>query len=215
MNCSRETFGFREQPHGWEYRTPPSWLCSPEHTRGVLVLGYLAGTLSDSDLKGCLGNRENIYEHLSIERPIVEKYFEIVENGETLEQIKMLERWGFDDFDIVTAEHALIITEAGLEFLRAGLANVRTSSPLEIKIGGTVLHGSSVRFPPSFEGRLSSRIGGGWPLTVHIDFDHPDDPSIRITPRAALQLRGTTGAARDTRSMLVTAFRSLLATRNV
>ena len=45
----RELGQVRSQPHGWEYRSPCSWLVHPVITRGILEVAYACAKLFDSD----------------------------------------------------------------------------------------------------------------------------------------------------------------------
>ena len=211
-----QTYAFREQPHGWEYRTPPSWLCSPEHTRGVLILSNLAATLDDGELKGCLANRENIFEHLTIEAPLLRAYFEALKDDIYLEHIPMLERWGLQDLELFFGSHPLVITEGetALDFLREPLCDVQTDMPITVAVMGDMLRdgGAAIVCLPSAYYRVGRELST-WPLSVYRpgDMGFADNGTIIFTAQAIVTLR------RDeyTRTQIISSMQTMLGTNNV
>lgn len=104
---SRSSYGdlgqYRNQPHGWEYRSPCSWVSHPMIARGVLSVAYLLGIAAEkgelrrfSDKHQLIeyAKEKNLYPSLAW---YIEEYFNFIKDmaqkGEILEKIKVFAAW--------------------------------------------------------------------------------------------------------------------------
>ena len=84
----------RDQPHGWEYRAPCSWLAHPVLTRGALLIAFLIAQPQEAPV---INRWEDILELTDDEdRKAAIREFYTFRSG-AIEQQDLLEAWGLRD----------------------------------------------------------------------------------------------------------------------
>jgi len=96
--ASRHTRGYgrpgmyRPQPHGWEYRTPCSWIVSPSVALGVLTI---AEVLSQAERVEALSTRVDLYAVAGPKAEAIQSLYRDLDQLEgSLEQVNVLSSWG-------------------------------------------------------------------------------------------------------------------------
>lgn len=95
----------RNQPHGWEYRTPCSWLAHPDIAKGVLAIAWGLAQLNDAQLDQ-LHTHEQLYEVLGYRAEFAKKFYALLDTSQTIESIKVFRAWAIekDDAEETVAE---------------------------------------------------------------------------------------------------------------
>ncbi|KKM91644.1 hypothetical protein LCGC14_1226530 [marine sediment metagenome] len=88
----------RGQPHGWEYRSPLSWLATPQITNGVLSIAWLLARATKRGHLGSLNTKHNLLSYAyKRERQAIDGFFTILKIMKTenkqLEHIEIFHAW--------------------------------------------------------------------------------------------------------------------------
>jgi hypothetical protein len=99
VHNSRDLDIVRYNDHGWEYRSPASWLSTPILTKGVLAISWvLARATSKSDLHKINTKNELINYATKAEAVHIRLFYDAIKSYKTnnvkLEQIEMFAAWG-------------------------------------------------------------------------------------------------------------------------
>lgn len=89
----------RRQPHGWEFRSPLSWLSTPILTNGVLAIAWvLARAYKNGECHRILNKATLLDYCYKRERVAIDLFFESIKiykrDGTKLESIEMFKAWG-------------------------------------------------------------------------------------------------------------------------
>ena len=84
----------RDQPHGWEYRAPCSWLAHPVLTKGALLIAYLIAEPAQTPV---ISRWEDILNLTDDEdrKAVIRDFYTF--QGSNVEQQDLLENWGLRD----------------------------------------------------------------------------------------------------------------------
>ena len=90
---------WRQQPHGWEFRSPLSWLSTPTLANGVLAIAWvLARAFKNGDCASITDRDALINYCYKRERVAITLYFEAIRgykrSGTQLETVEMFQAWG-------------------------------------------------------------------------------------------------------------------------
>ena len=88
---------WRRQPHGWEYRSPCSWLAHPIITRGALVIAYILSEMTDSELNTLRTKPSLIKRAGDIRGKAIKAFYEFLDSITTLEEIEVFRAWRIAD----------------------------------------------------------------------------------------------------------------------
>lgn len=86
----------RTQNHGWEYRSPCSWLAHPDIAHGALAITWQMSQMSERDLEK-LSTRESLYKAMGSRAHIARKFYETIDQIESLEQVDVFAAWGISE----------------------------------------------------------------------------------------------------------------------
>jgi len=100
---------WRIQPHGWEYRSPCSWLAHPVITRGALVIAYTLCGMTDIQLTKIKTQDDLIKSIGNIRGKFVYQFWAFLESITSLESIDVFRAWQIKD-EIVSSEQLLEVT---------------------------------------------------------------------------------------------------------
>lgn len=101
MSLSRreEICEFREQPHGWEYRAPLSWISTPVLCRGTLAIASVlarAAKLERLRKIATVGDLKKLA--YKAERVAITKFYSLItelqQQDKVLEQVEIFQAWG-------------------------------------------------------------------------------------------------------------------------
>ena len=83
---------WRSQPHGWEYRTPCSWLAHPDLAQGALTIAHKLVGLNDGQLDA-LQTREDLFSIMGNRRPVAERFYQLLDETPRLELVNVFAAW--------------------------------------------------------------------------------------------------------------------------
>ena len=90
---------YREQPHGWEYRSPCSWLAHPALTKGALTIAWWLARLSGKSLKEIDSKEAMIEMAKEPHRTAMKEFYEALEGIVKLERVKVFQAWGIGEVE--------------------------------------------------------------------------------------------------------------------
>jgi hypothetical protein len=98
LDGAKRNDSWREQPHGWEYRTPLSWISHPVIARGVLAISGVLARASEEKMLDSLKTTKELEAYaFKPEQKAMSDYFAMVSdmvcNDEKLETIEMFAAW--------------------------------------------------------------------------------------------------------------------------
>ena len=88
---------WRSQPHGWEYRSPCSWLAHPIITRGALVIAYVLSEMTDDQLNTLRTKPSLIKRAGNIRGKAIKSFYDFLDSITTLEEINVFRAWRMAD----------------------------------------------------------------------------------------------------------------------
>ena len=104
---------WRRQPHGWEYRSPCSWLAHPVITRGALVIAYALCEMSDEDLEKITAKEDLILALGIVRGRFAKEFWEFLETTTSLESIDVFRAWQLETTEVLQ-EQTIDITPSPL-----------------------------------------------------------------------------------------------------
>ncbi len=90
----------RSQPHGWEYRSPCSWIAHPDLTRGALTIAWCLSGLDDGQITALAEDRDALIEMMGpIRGATARKFYDTLEEVDKIEAIQVFRAWELAEED--------------------------------------------------------------------------------------------------------------------
>ncbi|MBI4029413.1 MAG: hypothetical protein HY376_03540 [Candidatus Blackburnbacteria bacterium] len=100
---------YRTQPHGWEYRSPASWISHPTLTKGVLSIAYWLAKRNETQLAK-IKTRHQLLKAMGSEDTEAKEFFDMISlmkrKREKIENIKVFRAWAVEKTGKVVTKEA-------------------------------------------------------------------------------------------------------------
>lgn len=133
---------FRDQPHGWEYRSPCSWLAHPDLTKGALTIAWCLCQMRDRDIERLGASRNALLDAMGPRREVGERFYSLLSKTQSLESIEVFRAWKMESEVPVADEIDRTVAAAvsTRDNNMSSIADMNLGGPVEIRIVGAGYH---------------------------------------------------------------------------
>ena len=94
---------YRTQPHGWEYRSPISWITHPKITKGVLTIAFWLAHQREAILFGLATESQLLEAIPSPEKEVAQEFYAFLNSLTVpIERIEVFAAWGLHSENVPT-----------------------------------------------------------------------------------------------------------------